>query len=75
MEETVVGGGAHSWMSVDRRRGYGGGECGTDIVCVVVVVGGVQKQEETFSVEFSHAQLYDMFLDLEKIQEQLDHLS
>lgn len=44
----------------------------TSRVCDVM---GVQKQEETFSVEFSHAQLYDMFLDLEKIQEQLDHLS
>jgi hypothetical protein len=41
----------------------------------VYVCGCPQRQEESFTVEFSHQQLYDFFLDLERIQAQLDHLS
>lgn len=53
-------------------RGPGGSTVGADEACCVLP--SVQKEEETLTVEFTHQQLYNFFLDLEKIQEQLDHL-
>lgn len=35
---------------------------------------GAEGREESFAIEFSHAQLYDFFLSLERIQAQLDSL-